>query len=188
MLMSFNISCLFQTKNKFFLLFFSALLISRISFGQQTFILYDENFNTGGGSFTINSGGVGSNSGNNPWIINNLYNGLGVYPNTNSQNNTSSGTITNAPSSTYLHIHDVNTAATGGANANWDPNSTSDRFAYMQTGICTKGLKDVKLTFFNIIHTSGNTYGQLYYSVNGGPWTLTTAGNFTNSTGTPPLW
>ena len=58
----------------------------------------------------------------------------------------------------------------------------------MRTGICTKGLKDVKLTFFNIIKCTGNTYGELYYSINGGPWTLSSMGSFTNSTGTPPLW
>lgn len=181
-----SVNVRFLKQHYSFFAFLFLFLVSKNELAQQSFILYGEDFNSGGPTFQINTAGVGSNSGTNNWIINDIYNGQGNYPNTIDQNNTTSGTITSAPFSKYLHIHDVN-SVTGGENANYDPNAVSDRFAIMKTGICTKSLKDVKLTFFNIINASGASFGQLYYSINNGAW-IQIGGNYQNSNGANPLW
>lgn len=147
----------------------------------QNMQLYSENFNTGTPAFTLNSGGPGSDSGLNQWIINNNYTGQPTYPNTISQDSTVSGTITNAPNSPYLHIHDFAAAQSNGiANANYNPASASDRFAYTSNGFCTLGLTNVILSFFYICEGSSTAYGELYYSIDGGPWVQTGQSIFNN--------
>jgi len=88
--------------------------------------LYTEDFETGGSSFTINSGGPGGNSGDSQWIINNQYSGGGTFPNTTLQSVTAGGTIGFAPQSNYLHIHDVPSGIT---NNNYDNTTSADRFS-----------------------------------------------------------
>src|SRR4051812_41714627 len=83
----------------------------------QNILLLNEDFQTGGASFTLNGGGVGTNSGQNQWVINNQYTGGSGYPNTFRQDSTYSGTISFAPFSTYLHIRDINSAP---LNATYD--------------------------------------------------------------------
>lgn len=140
----------------------------------QNIQLFSQNFNTGSGNFVLNSGGPGTNSGINQWIVNNQYTGQPAYPNTISQDSTVTGTITNAPNSNYLHIHDISEAQSSGiANANYRPDSASDRFAYTVGGFCTLGLQDVILSFFYICEGSPTAYGQVYYSIDGGPWVQT---------------
>ncbi len=140
----------------------------------QNIQLYAENFNNNDAQFTLNSGGPGSSSGLNQWIINDEYNGQPTYPNTISEDSTVSGTITSAPNSTYLHVHDFAAATTDGiANANYNPSVTSDRFTYMTNGFCTLGLTDVILSFFYICEGSPTAYGELYYSIDGGAWVQT---------------
>ncbi len=147
----------------------------------QNIQLFAETFDQGGSTFTLNSGSVGTSIGNNQWVINNEYIGAPLYSNTISQDSTVSGTIANAPFSQYLHIHDVVAAQNNSiANANYDPTSPSDRFVELTSGICTKAIYDVKLTFFFLCEGNPNAYGEVYYSVNGGPWTKTGANKYFN--------
>lgn len=139
--------------------------------GQNNVVLYNEDFSAGqGSSFSTNTAGPGSNTGTNQWIINNQYNGLGAFPNTTNQNNTTSGSITSA-NGNYLHIHDQ-TSAPSPANANYDPGNSSDRFAAMSSGICTKGFVNVRFSYFWVGVGSASDFVDLYYQKNGGAWTL----------------
>lgn len=150
---------------------------------QQTIQLFQEDFNTGNATFTLNSGGPASNTGSNVWIVNNEYNGNAVYPNTTPQSSTSSGTISQAPSSTYLHVHDNVTVATN--NCNYDNAASSDNFAYMSGGFCTVGLTDIKFTFFYLAEGNASDYGRVYYSIDGGSsWVQCGNAQYNNTT----LW
>ena len=150
------------------------LVILLASAHAQNIQLYAENFNNNDALFSLNSGGQGSNSGLNQWIINNEYNGQPSYPNTINEDSTVSGTITNSPFSPYLHIHDFAAAQSNAiANANYNPASASDRFVAMADGFCTLGLTDIILSFFYICEGSPTAYGELYYSIDGGAWVQT---------------
>jgi gliding motility-associated-like protein len=116
------------------------------------------------------TGSVTANTGDNRWIVNNQFNGQGTYPNTTRQDSVTSGTITNAPFSTYLHIHDQPSAIT---NANFNNTVASDRFARTAQSFCTLGLEDVKFEFFYLAEGNADNYGELYFSVNGGAWQKT---------------
>ncbi|MFN8699516.1 MAG: gliding motility-associated C-terminal domain-containing protein [Flavobacteriales bacterium] len=146
--------------------------------GAQDVQLYTEDFESGGLSFSLNGGGPGSNTGNSQWIINNQYNGGGTFPNTTLQNVTAGGTIGFAPQSNYLHIHD---APSGVTNNNYVNTTSADRFAYMTSGICTFGLQDVHLSFFFLCEGSPSAFGNLYYSADGGPWTVIGLPQYANS-------
>ncbi len=137
------------------------------SFAQQNIQLFQEDFNTGSATFTLNSGGPSSGSGSNKWIINDQYNGNVVYPNTTPQNQTVSGTIAQAPNSSYLHIHNEMDVATA-SNCNYNSGMMSDNFAQMTNGFCTVGLIDIKYTFFYLAEGNSSDFGRVYYSIDGG--------------------
>src|ERR1051325_2790801 len=164
---------------RFLLIFCLSLLAVAASAQQQLILLFTEDFEHASNTFVTDTGGTG----NNQWIINNKFDGGGIYPNTTNQDSIASGsilgTITNAPFSTYLHIHDVN-AAPAVANANFDATSSSDRFIYTPQGYCTLGLTDVTLTFFYLCEGLPGAWGEVYYSANGGPWTQTGAAKYNN--------
>ena len=148
------------------------LVVLFIVFGHTTYLAQDiqlltEDFETGGGSVSINNGGPGSNSGNNLWLVNNNYVGAPTYPNTTTQDNTVSGTIGFAPTSNYLHIHNQPSGIT---NNNYSPQAVSDQFAYTQYGLCTYGLSDIHFSFFWLCEGSATAYGTVYYSADGGAW------------------
>jgi len=147
----------------------------------QHILLLAEDFELTSNTFAFDTGTTGPwiTSGPNRWIINNEYDGGGIYPNTTRQDSASAGiiigTINRAPFSRYLHIHDEAAVASGVSNANYNPTIASDRFAYIRQGYCTKGLTDVILAFFYISDGSPTAYGEVYYSINGGAWTKTGA-------------
>jgi len=147
---------------------------------QQMIQLYTEDFNTGGGSFTLNTTGPAANNGINQFVVNNQFNGGVNYPVTTPQTNTTSGTIGGAPFSQYLHIHDQAYAGTA-ANANYNSNVASDRFAAMNQGFCTLGLEQVTLTFFYLAEGNATDFGELYYSLNGGASWISTGYQFSNT-------
>lgn len=149
------------------LLFILVLLGCGLLVHAQNTLLFSEDFQTGGGTFTLNGSGPGSNVGTNQWIVNNSYTGAPVYQNTYSEDSTYSGTISFAPYSTYLHIYDQPSGIT---NASFNPSNASDRFASMTSGICTLGMDSVHFSFFYLCEGSPTAYGELYYSANGGPW------------------
>ncbi len=153
----------------FFLFAFSA--------SAQNILLLSENFQTGGASFTLNGAGVGSNSGINQWVINNQYTGGSGYPNTMRQDSTYSGTISFAPYSQYLHIRDMNSAP---LNATFDPTVASDRFTFLNKGVCTMSMSQVEVSFFYLCEGNAGAYGEVYYSRNGGPWTKVGLSQYNN--------
>ena len=133
----------------------------------QSIQLFTEDFQTGGGSFTLNGSGPGTNAGDNQWAVNNTYAGSIPYPNTMREDSTYSGTIGSAPYSKYLHINNV---PSGVSNCNYDPTAQSDRFAYMTNGMCTLGMDSVHFSFFYLCEGSATAYGKVYYSINNGAW------------------
>ncbi len=147
------------------------LLLTAFTFyvasAQQQILLLTETFENGTNTFDFNTGGVGTNSGNNQWIVNNDYTGT---PNTPPQDSIVSGQINGAPNSTYLHIHD---AAGGNGNATWNPTTASDRFTFLGNSFCTLSMTDVIFTFFWISEGDSNAYGEVYYRIDGGPWIKT---------------
>ena len=162
---------------KIYLLIFSILVGSFLS--AQQILLYTETFeNNPNLSFDVT--GIDTSIGNNDWVINNQYNGQSIYPNTPPQDSTINGdSIYLAPHSHYLHIHDIN-ASDGVANANWNTNSPSSRFCTLGSSFCTLALTDVTFTFSWMCEGDTNAYGQVYYSVNGGPWTPTGQAKYYN--------
>ena len=151
---------------------------------QQTIQIYQEDFNSGGANFLLNTGGPSSNSGPNQWIINNSFNGNGTYPNTPDETQTVSGTIAGAPISPYLHIHDI-AVAPATSNANYNPAVASDNFAQINEDMCTVGLENTILTFFYIGEGNASDYCELYYSINsGGSWTQVGMSQYNNAS----LW
>jgi len=157
---------IFNKISLFLLISFSFFHVFQIS-AQQSFIIYNENFETGGNSITTNTSGAGTSSGINNWVINNQYLGNSTYPNTTSQNFTYSGTIS-TPNGNYLHIHNSSASV---ANCSYNPAFSSDRFS--STGdFCTMGMTNVTLNFFYICEGSAYAFGNIYYSIDGGSsWT-----------------
>lgn len=148
------------------------LLIQTLLFGQTT-LVYSEDFENGPGSFTLNQANeIGTNSGRNRWVVNNAYNGQGIYPNTISQDSTFGGLINFAPFSNYLHVTDSVQANNGGpSNANFNPSFASDRVA-VTSNFCTLGLNNVIFAFYYLCVGSSNAFGELYFSTENGPWQL----------------
>ena len=134
---------------------------------QQLLQLMWETFNGSTHQFTPNASGPGGSTGVNTWIVNSEYNGAPSYPNTVNQDSTVAGSIVGAPFSKYLHIHDN---ASAQKNANWNNGSTSSSFAHMTSGICTKALTDVSISFFWLCEGNPDAFGEVYYSINNGPW------------------
>jgi hypothetical protein len=154
---------------KLYTLLLTALIYS-ISPAQQQILLLTETFENGNNTFDFGTGGVGTNSGNNQWIVNGDYSGVPLYPDTPPQDSVLSGQINGAPFSNYLHIHD---AASGITNANWNTSTASDRFTFIGNPFCTLGMTDVIFTFFWIAEGDSNAYGEVYYRIDGGAWIKT---------------
>ncbi|MFM7234572.1 MAG: gliding motility-associated C-terminal domain-containing protein [Flavobacteriales bacterium] len=160
-----------------YLYLFLFLLLTATSGWSQDILLFSENFETGGGAFSLNNSGPGSNSGPNQWIINNQYTGTGGCADTPNQNNTTGGNIGGAPFSQYLHVQNTTAPST---NACFDQAQASDQFAYLGSGFCTYGLDDIHISFFWIGEGNANSYGSLWYQADGGGW-IQLGGNFNNS-------
>lgn len=155
-----------------------SIFFSGILFAQQPILLLTETFENGTTGFDFTSGGVGTNTGTNNWVINNNYSGGGIYPDTPSQDSTVGGaTITGAPYSHYLHINDSQAAP---ANCSWNTNNTSDRFTFIGSSFCTLGMTDVKFTFLWVCEGDTTAYGEVYYKADGGPWTKTGQAKYYN--------
>lgn len=153
-----------------------SLIIAAGAYGQQPVLLLAEDFEQPSSTFVFDTGTIapGTAAGPNRWIINNEFDGGGIYPNTTRQDSFIAGsfigTITNSPFSRYMHIHDENAALSGVANANYNSGAASDRFAYTYRGFCTRGLTDVTIAFFFICEGSAGAYGEVWFSADFGPW------------------
>jgi len=161
---------------------FLLVFLAATAFSQQVLLL-SENFESPTNTFAFDTGGITNHSGSNKWIINDAYDGGVIYPATTNQDSTTAGTITNAPFSDYLHIHDENAVTSNSvSNANYDVTAVSDRFAYTSDGFCTLGMKEIILAFFYVCEGSPDAHGEVYYSINGGAWTQTGAAQYRNQT------
>jgi len=150
------------------------IILATAGFSQNT-QLFSENFESGGGLWILNGGGIGSNTGTNEWIINNSYNGGAGYPNTINEDSTFGGNISFAPNSYYLHIYDQ---PSGFTDCLYAPANISDRFAYLWDPVCTLDAYGVSLNFFYLGVGSPTDYGTVWYSLNFGPWIQTGAAQY----------
>lgn len=154
------------------LLFLALAIMFCTSVNAQLIELFVETFETPSGTFALNdTGGINPASGNNQWIINNEYDGAPTYCNTISQDSTVSGTIFGAPGSTYLHVYDNGSLPI--SNCNFDVDNVSDNMAIIKDGFCTLGMVNVEFTFFWLGQGNPNSWGEIYYSRDGGPWVAT---------------
>lgn len=158
--------------------------------------IFSENFNSGGGNWTLNSSDLGSIPGaiDNRWVINNAYQGgfFGLIPNTPSQ----PAGITGAPQSGYLHI----TAALADVinNATFSAPANGNKFAKMTNGVSTIGFTNVSIGFWLLCNgdaSATNSYfGRTYYSIDGGntwiqnPITYSQISNWTQVNVTNPIF
>jgi len=163
------------------------LALTTASFSQTT--LFQDNFESGGGQWTLNASGSGSNN----WVVNNAYLGFsGLIPDTPNQ----PGAITNSPQSFYMHI--TNTTVCGGlsvCNANYDAGGTSDFTTQLATPIDASTSTNVTISFWYLCQGLTNiAYGTLEYSTDGGTtWTPTgttyqNTGAWTQETVSLPAW
>ena len=86
-------------EKKYLVFLFAILLTPSFVYSQNAILIFNEDFETGISPFIADSS-FSNPVGINSWIVNNEYNGNGIYPNTTNQNNTVSGTIGN-PNSYY---------------------------------------------------------------------------------------
>ncbi len=177
--------------------------ISGPSSGTTTQTLFTEEWETGGLNWTINNAG-----GPNIFIINNDYiggscvTGLGTFTVPIVPNEPAA--VPGNPTSKYLHIKaTTTTGATCGAgsvnfiplNANFD-GVASSQTTTLNTPIVTTGLTNVVFNFYWLGKgdASGNDYGAIEYSTNGGTtWTQAGAKLFNKTTWfsdlrTDPSW
>lgn len=157
-------------------------------------VLYSETFESGGGGFALNSTDLGgSASGDNPWIINSIYAGgagsffcasFGVtLPYNVPAAPQQPAGITNNPASQYLHVTPQIAINSGGslpAASYIAPDGFcifggQSTFSKMTTDVNTIGQDSVVFDFWWDCGGSAFTYGEMYYSTNGGSsWTIIT--------------
>ncbi len=156
------------------------LVFFALSSHAQLMLLFNEDFNAGGGTFTLNGTGVGTNTGSNLWVVNNHYFPTNwAFPATIDEDQVcSTGHITAAPFSGYLHINNVSLPTD--SNSDYNPMHASDRFAYMTNGVSTIGRDSVEVAFFYNCQGSSTAYAEFYYSKNNGPWIQAGLPNYNN--------
>ncbi len=149
------------------------LAFASASFSQTT--LFQDNFESGGGNWTLNTG-----SGSNNWVVNNAFLGFsGLIPDTPNQ----PGSFTNGPQSTYMHI--TNQTVCGGlsvCNANFDTGSASNQNTELTTAINASTYTNVTVSFWYLCAGQTNvSFGTLEYSVDGGVTWIGTGTNYVNT-------
>ena len=192
------------------LLSFLITALLNVSAQAQT-VLFNENFNTGSGAVTMNTGDVGcTTTGYNHWVINNSYAGgsgsliCSGFPFTFTVPATPAqpAAITGFPNSYYMHtISDASIAngitnccflASDGILCYFDENY----FTKMSSDINTTGYDTVTLSFWWLCQGGNQSFGEVYYSTNGGSsWTLSPSipkynltSNWTQTTFYDPAW
>ncbi len=173
------------------------LLVCSAFISAQAQVLYTENFNGGSHTFTLNSIDVSSTAvGNNQWLVNNAYSGGTVIEtctgfdipiNIGSTASEPAG-ITGAPSSNYLHICSDWGVTAGVLNGNFQAADGSCQFsegyfARMTSDISTTGQTGISMSFWYLLAGGSNSFGEVYYSTNGGSsWSLQTGNIFNQNT------
>lgn len=159
-----------------------ALVLTDVS--AQT-ILYSEDFNSGGGGFTLNTPDLGGGGASNTWIVNSSYFGGGFnidcsgipFPATILDTPNEPAGITNSPQSGYLHITSFAGLMNGVDNCHFMAadgfcNFTETMFSRMTSSISTTGQTGVTVNFWWLCDAlPGSSYGEVYYSTdNGASW------------------
>ncbi|MDH4470995.1 MAG: T9SS type A sorting domain-containing protein [Fluviicola sp.] len=147
------------------LLLMGSLAFSVSAFAQTT--LFQDDFEAGGGNWTLNGG-----SGGNNWIVNNVYTGFSPFiPDTPAQ----PGGITNSPSSTYMHVTNSSICGAGICNSNYDTGSASNQPTTLTSSINAAGYGNITLSFWYLCAGTPNLdFGTVEYSTDGGgTWTAT---------------
>lgn len=147
------------------LLLTAGLAFSVTAISQTT--LFSDNFESGGGNWTLNGG-----SGGNNWIVNNVYTGFDPFiPDTPTQ----PGGITNSPTSTYMHVTNSSICGAGICNSNYDTGSASNQPTTLTSSINAAGYGNITLSFWYLCAgTAGQDFGTVEYSTDGGgTWTPT---------------
>ncbi len=162
--------------------FFLAAASHNDAQSQTGLTIFSEDFSAGASYVQLNSNatGMGSNSGTNQWVINSVFAGNANYPVTTSQFLTNGGLFISSPDSNYLHIHDSASSA-GIFNCSYDVTIAADRWAYLDTVICTKSHSNIEFSFAWLSEGDTIDYGEIYYSADGGPWTKTGKSKFNSA-------
>lgn len=176
------------------------LLILGMAFpvGAQT-VIYSEDFNGAGNSFTLNTSDQGaiSGGGSNLWVVNNAYFG-GIFdviclgfpiPAPINDSPTQPAGITGGPQSGYMHITSLSGLMAGVSNCHFLSadgfcNFPESEFAAMTSSISTAGQTNISLSFWWICEgLQGSSYGEVYYSTNNGTsWSIVPgSGQFSSS-------
>jgi hypothetical protein len=167
------------------LLFVAAL--SSPAAAQDT--LFTENFQSSLIQFTLNTSGAGSTvSGYNHWVVNAAYAGgsgtgnvCGIpvsysIPATQAQ----PAGVAGGPNSAYMHTVSDLAIAGGLSNCNYLAadgfcNFSENYFTEMKTDVNTSGYDTVRIGFWWLCAGSANSFGEVYYSTDGGAsWILYT--------------
>ena len=145
-------------------------------------VLFTENFEMGNsGNFTMNTSDLSSSNNTNTWIVNSHYTGgtvsftcLGFpFSFTASSTNNQPSQIVGNPTSYYMHITSV---AAINANIPCATFLASDglcvldeyNFTKMSSDISTVGYSSVSLNFWWLCGGGDNSFGEIYYSIDGG--------------------
>ncbi len=155
---------------------------------QSQTVLFSENFNTGSGAFILNTTDVNSTgTGYNFWVINNAYAGgpgsliCSGFPFTFTVPATPNqpSSITGFPNSNYMHTLSDAAVASGISNCCFLAADgvlcyfPENYFTKMTSDINTTGYDTVTLSFWWLCQGGNNSYGEVYYSTNGGTsWTV----------------
>ncbi len=145
-------------------------------------ILFYENFENGNSSFNLNTLSEGStDSGSNHWVVNNSYEGgsgtlecLGFPFDFEVINTTQQpSSITNSPTSNYLHISSLAAEAIGITNASFIAadgfcNFEESYFAEMNFDIDASDYSDIKIAFEFMNASSLQFEAKVFYSTNSG--------------------
>ena len=176
--------------------------------GQDT--LFYSNFNAPSSGFSLNTTDVNSTGGGaNFWVVNNSYSGgngtvtcLG-FPFTFTVPSTPSQpiAIAGSPSSSYMHILSGAAQSSGITNscfiaADGLCTNPENYFSKMSADISTTGFDTVTISFWWLCTGGANSYGELYYSTDGGTtWNLNANqaqynnnGSWSQKTISDPAW
>jgi len=156
-------------------------------------VLFQEDFNTGGSGFTLNTTDMGSVNGvYNTWVVNSSYAGGSVnapcpnfgfnLPITIAATPNQPAGITGNPNSGYMHITSVAGVTSGVTNCHFQAGDamfcgipSENYFAAMNSDVSTIGNDTVKVSFWWLCTGATANYGELYYSTNSGTnWTVAT--------------
>lgn len=169
--------------------------------------IFQDNFESGAGNWTLNSNDLSGTYTSNHWVINNSFTGgsgsftcMG-FPFSFTVGATPSQPAGISPANAnYMHISSLAGETSGLTNANFIAadgvcNFDESNFTKMTNAVSTLGFSNVTLSYWQLIGgESGFVSGEVYYSLdNGATWVLKTGNmvgvtTWTSNTLTDPAW